>query len=53
MLFLIFLKFRVANESLNNYMIYRKCLRQLLKAYIDSKESRLKVLRNKFNHNKC
>ena len=34
-------------------MTYRKCQRQLLKAEIDSKESRLKVLRNKFNHVKC
>ena len=31
-------------------MTYRKCQRQLLKAEIDSKESRLKVLRNRFNH---
>ena len=34
-------------------MNYRKCQRQLLKAEIDSKESRIKVLRNKFNHVKC
>ena len=34
-------------------MTYRKGQRQLLKAEIDSKESRLKVLRNKFNHVKC
>ena len=34
-------------------MTYRKCQRQLSKAEIDSKESRLKVLRNKFNHVQC
>ena len=34
-------------------MTYRKCQRQLLKAEIDSKEYRLKDLRNKFNHVKC
>ena len=34
-------------------MTYRKCQRQLLKAEIDSKESCIKVLRNKFNHVKC
>ena len=34
-------------------MTYRKCQRQLLKADIDNKESRLKDLRNKFNHVKC
>ena len=34
-------------------MTNRKCQRQLLKAKTDSKESRLKVLRNKFNHVKC
>ena len=45
-----FLKFRLANKNLKNSMTYRKCQRQLLKAEIDSKESRLKVLRNKFNH---
>ena len=48
-----FLKFRLANKNLKNSMNYRKCQRQLLKAEIDSKESRLKVLRNKFNHVKC
>ena len=48
-----FLKFRLANKNLKNSMTYRKCQRQLLKAEIDSKESRLKVLRNKFNHVKC
>ena len=45
-----FLKFRPANKNLKNSMTYRKCQRQLLKAEIDSKESHLKVLRNKFNH---
>ena len=48
-----FLKFRLANKNLKNSMTYRKCQRQLLKAEIDSKEFRLKVLRNKFNHVKC
>ena len=48
-----FLKFRLANKNLKNSMTNRKCQRQLLKAETDSKESRLKVLRNKFNHVKC
>ena len=48
-----FLKFRLANKNPKNSMTYRKCQRQLLKAGIDSKESRLKVLRNNFNHVKC
>ena len=34
-------------------MTYRNCQRQLLKGAIDSKESRLKLLRDKFNHVKC
>ena len=48
-----FLKFRLANKNLKNSLTNRKCQRQLLKAETDSKESRLKVLRNKFNHVKC
>ena len=48
-----FFKLRLANKNLKNSMTYRKCQRQLLKAEIDSKESRLKVLRNNFNHVKC
>ena len=48
-----FLKFCLANKNLKNSVTYKKCQRQLLKAEIDSKESRLKVLRNKFNHVKC
>ena len=48
-----FLKFRLANKNLKNSMTNRKYQRQLLKAETDSKESRLKVLRNKFNHVKC
>ena len=34
-------------------MTYKKCQRQLLKAEIDSKKSRLKVQGNKFNHVNC
>ena len=48
-----FLKFRLANKNLKDSTTYRKCLRQLLKAEIDCKESCLKVWRNKFNHVKC
>ena len=44
-----FLKFCLPNKNLKNYMTYRKCQRQLLKAETDRKESRLKDLRNKFN----
>ena len=48
-----FLKFRLANKNLKSCMTYRKCQRQLLKAEIDCKKSRLKILRNTFNHVKC
>ena len=48
-----FLKFGLANKNLKTSKTYRKCQRQLLKAETDNKESRLKVLRNKFNLVKC
>ena len=44
------LNFCLASKNLKNSMTYRKCQGQLLKAEIDSKESRLKLLKKKFNH---
>ena len=44
-----FLKFRLANKFLRNFVTYGKCQLNLLKTEINSKKSHLRTFQNEFN----